>query len=120
MPQTLTPELLEADFADMATDFPCTVTFTEEMGGVAQTLPATYGVMDESSLLADTGFLAAYRVSVWCTSSRWNPKPQPGRLVTVNTTNPKTGAVTSVSHQVLLIGQDDGVIMRMLLGDPNA
>jgi hypothetical protein len=120
MPQTLKTELLEADFADMATDFPCTVTFTEEGTAVTETFPGTYGVMDESPLLADSGYLMAYRLSVWVTASKWTTKPKPGRLVTTNVTHPGTGIVTSTSRQVLLIGQDDGVIMRLILGDPNA
>lgn len=120
MPQTLTTELIEADFADLATDFPCTVTFTEPDSGTTESFPGTYGTMDESPLLADLGYLAAYRMSVWTTSSRWTTKPRPGRLVTVGVTNPKTGAVTSTVHQLLIIGADDGVVMRLVLGDQNA
>lgn len=120
MPQTLTSELLTADFADMATDFPCTVTFTEPDSGVSETRDGTYGQMDESPLLADAGLLSAYTLSVWVPSSGWTTKPKPTRLVTVGVTNPQSGAVTSTVHQVLRIGQDDGVVMRLVLGDRNA
>lgn len=120
MPQTLTAERIEADFADMATDFPCTVTFTEPDSGVSETLHGTYGTLDESAAFSDAGFLVAYRFSVWVSSSQWTTKPKPSRLVTVAITNPQSGAVTSGSHQVLRVAEDDGVVLRLDLGDPNA
>lgn len=102
----------------MAEDFPCVVEF--DPGSGAESHSGTYGVMDESPILAELGLLDSYRVSVWTTSKGWASRPVPRRLVTVKTTDPLTGTVTSTSRQVLAIGQDDGVIMRLVLGVPNA
>jgi hypothetical protein len=119
MPKTLTTELLAADFADIATDFPCTVTFTEPGSGVSETLAGTYGQAELSPAHGAAGLLEAYRLSVWVPARGWTTKPKPTRLVTVNVTNPQSGAVTSTVYQTLLVS-DDGEVMELMLGDQHA
>jgi hypothetical protein len=97
--------MLAADFANgPAQDMPVSAVWE------TRTIAGTKGMRETTLRNEDIGYLADYRYSVWLPIAGMTTQPKPGDRISVD----------SVTRQVLATGGNDGVVIRLDLGDINA
>lgn len=101
MTAALTTTQLAADFADIALDMPVSAVWE------TRTISGTRGMREITMTNDERGYLADYRYSVWLPIAGITTLPKPGDRISVD----------SVTRQVLATGGNDGVVIRLDLGD---
>jgi hypothetical protein len=101
MTAALTTSQLAADFAVCAEDMPVSAVWE------TRTIAGTRGMREIGMQNDERGYLADYRYSVWLPLAGMTTAPKPGDRISID----------SVTRQVLATGGNDGVVIRLDLGD---